>query len=286
MHDGGDELEEIKREIVESRALTIKTNNLVNGLAADIHSISRRQQGYERSSKINGIGFYALVLVLVLIGAKMVVDARVDAERARAKDHRDQVARLEKEIKILQSREERRTQAERRASEFQSLIDSHQRALALERWPEVSRAALTPTERQAFQRAVERFRNELSLLEYQAGLEHIRARRWHEAEISLRSSLSHQGDAAHSPEARFQLARSLRTLGQQREAISLLIQLVESSADREVLDDATLLLAEAQIDAEAWNDAKSTLRTFLRRFPNSALGGRARSELAKLRLYH
>ena len=28
------ELEEIKREIVESRALTIKTNNLVNALAA------------------------------------------------------------------------------------------------------------------------------------------------------------------------------------------------------------------------------------------------------------
>ena len=42
------ELEEIKREIVESRALTIKTNNLVNALAADLKSISKRQQGSER----------------------------------------------------------------------------------------------------------------------------------------------------------------------------------------------------------------------------------------------
>jgi hypothetical protein len=30
------DLEEIKREIVESRSLTIKTNNLVNALAADL----------------------------------------------------------------------------------------------------------------------------------------------------------------------------------------------------------------------------------------------------------
>ena len=42
------DLEEIKREIVESRSLTIKTNNLVNALAADLKSIAKRQQGYER----------------------------------------------------------------------------------------------------------------------------------------------------------------------------------------------------------------------------------------------
>ena len=42
------ELEQVKREIVESRALTIKTNNLVNALAADLKSISKRQQGSER----------------------------------------------------------------------------------------------------------------------------------------------------------------------------------------------------------------------------------------------
>ena len=62
MDDFGEELEEIKREIVESRALTIKTNNLVNGLAADIHGIGKRQQGYERNLKFSSVGFYALVV--------------------------------------------------------------------------------------------------------------------------------------------------------------------------------------------------------------------------------
>ena len=78
----GEELEEIKREIVERRALTIKTNNLVNGLSADIHGIGKRQQGYERSLKFSSVGFYAVVLGLVLTGAKIIIETRVDAERS------------------------------------------------------------------------------------------------------------------------------------------------------------------------------------------------------------
>lgn len=286
MDDFGEELEEIKREIVESRSLTIKTNNLVNGLSADIHGIGKRQQGYERSLKFSSVGFYALVLGLVLMGAKIVIDARVEAERALAKGLTDSVERLEKEIKQLQSREEARAQAERRAVEFHELVANQNRAEALKRWPEVSKLTLTRTERVTFERAIERFRNEMSMIAYQTGLDHIRAQRWHEAERALRSSLENKEDAAHADEARYQLARALRTLGRQREAISILIELSEGSAAREVTDDATLLLAQAQIDIEAWNDAKNTLRALVRRFPNSPQRNEARAELARLKLHH
>ncbi|HWO10807.1 MAG TPA: tetratricopeptide repeat protein [Polyangiaceae bacterium] len=282
----GEELEEIKREIVESRALTIKTNNLVNGLSADIHGIGKRQQGYERSLKFSSVGFYAVVLGLVLTGAKIIIDTRVDSERGARKDLEDNAERLEKEIKLLQGREDARVQAERRAAEFHELITAQNRAEVLKRWPEVEKLELTRTERVTFERAVERFRNELSVIAYHAGLDHVRAQRWHEAERALRSSLENKDDAAHSDEARYQLARALRTLGRQREAISMLMELSEGAATREVTDDATLLLAQAQIDIEAWNDAKNTLRNFLRRFPNSPNRNQARAELEKLRLDH
>jgi TolA-binding protein len=286
LDDFGEELEEIKREIVESRALTIKTNNLVNGLSADIHGIGKRQQGYERSLKFSSVGFYAVVLGLVLTGAKIIIDARVDAERSARKDLEDNVERLEKEIKLLQGRDDARAQAERRAAEFQDLIAAQNRAEVIKRWPEVEKLELTRTERMTFERAVERFRNELSVIAYHTGLEHVRAQRWHEAERALRSSLENKDDAAHSDEARYQLARALRTLGRQREAISILMELSDGSTTREVTDDATLLLAESQIDIEAWNDAKNTLRNFLRRFPNSPNRNQARTELEKLRLDH
>ena len=286
MDDFGEELEEIKREIVESRSLTIKTNNLVNGLSADIHGIGKRQQGYERNLKFSSVGFYGLVVGLVLLGAKVVIDARVDAEQAVAKELRTNHERLEKELKLLEAREEARTLAERRAMEFQDLITSQNRVEALKRWPEITKLALTRAERVNFERAVERFRNEMSVIAYNTGLDHVRAERWHEAEKALRSSLENKEDAPHADEARYQLARALRTLGRQREAISLLLDLSEGSTSNEVTDDATLLLGQAQMDIEAWNDAKNTLRSFVRRFPNSPLRFTARDELAKLKLNH
>jgi len=48
MHEVDDELRDIKREIIESRGLVIKTNNLTNALSADVKSIAKRQQGYEQ----------------------------------------------------------------------------------------------------------------------------------------------------------------------------------------------------------------------------------------------
>ena len=286
MDEFGNELEEVKREIVESRSLTIKTNNLVNALAADIKSIAKRQQGYERRLFWSSATAYVVVVGLILVVGKVVLDARVEAIRAQTKDTRDELDRQKKELKILQAREEARARAERRASEYYALVVSNKRREVIEQFEEVSKLELSKTELLVFERALEAAKNELSLIAYQTGIDHARTGRWHEAEQALRESLKYKDDAAHSAQARFQLARALRTLGRQREAIPLLIQLSEASADKEVMDDATFLLAQAQVDIEAWNDAKTTLRAFIRRFPSSSHINDARGKLADIQLYH
>jgi hypothetical protein len=71
-----------------------------------------------------------------------------------------------------------------------------------------------------------------------------------------------------------------------REAIPILMQLSEVSADKDVMDEATLSLALAQLDIQAWNDAKGTLRAFLRRFPSSPHLNEVKAKLAQVQLYH
>jgi len=286
MDEFGDELEEIKREIVESRSLTIKTNNLVNALAADVKSIAKRFQGYERRLTWNSATAYAAFVATVLFAGKVVLDARVDAIRAQTKDTHDLADKLEKELKTLQQREEGRTRAERRAAEYYGLIAAGKRREIIDQYEEVSHFELSRAERLVFDAALERAKNELSLIAYQTGLDHVRTARWHEAEQALRESLGEKSDAAHSAEARYQLAVTLRALGRQRDAIPMLIELSESSTDKEVVDDATFLLGSCQVDIEAWNDAKTTLRTFIRRFPSSARLNDARAKLAELQLFH
>lgn len=280
------DLEEVKREIVESRALTIKTNNLVNALSADLKSIAKRQQGYERRIFIHSVTAYVVVVAVIMILTKVALDAQVDAVREEGKGLRDELAETKKDLAATQKREETRSSAARKAAEYYALIKDNKRREIIDQLPEVMRLDLTPTEREAFERAATQAKTELSLIAYQTGVEHARSQRWHEATQSLRESLDLVPDAGHAPQATYELAQALRELGRQREAIPLLMRLTEASADREVLDEATMLLAECQLDIHAWNDAKSTLRAFLRRFPKSPLANDARTKLSEVNLYH
>ena len=74
-----EELRDIKREIIESRGLIIKTNNLTNALAADLKSIGKRQQNFERRALWNSAAANLLFVVVVIAAVKFAWDARVDA---------------------------------------------------------------------------------------------------------------------------------------------------------------------------------------------------------------
>lgn len=280
------ELEQVKREIVESRALTIKTNNLVNALAADLKSISKRQQGSERRVLVTSATGYVVTIGIILVFVKLAWDIRIDTVRGETRETRSQLEQLAKEQKLILGREEARTSASRQAAEFYRLVLQNKRREIIDGYSTVSKLELSATERAVFESAVERAKNELSLIAYQTGVDHIRMARWHEAQQALRESLQYKSDAAHSPQANYQLSRALIALGLHREAIPLLMQLSESSADKEVMDEATLTLAHAQLEIQAWNDAKSTLRSFVRRFPTSAHINEAKGKLAEVSLYH
>jgi TolA-binding protein len=284
--DFDDELREIKREIVESRGLIIKTNNLTNALASDLKSISKRQIGFERRAFWNSASANLLFVVVVIGVVKLAWDARVDAVQGETRGARDKLTKLEAELKDVQRRNDDRVRAESAAAAFYELIRAERREELIEGFEQLRKEPLTRAELAFFSDAVERARGELSIKSYHAGLDHVRAGRWHEAATSFEDSVRQQDSGAHSPSARLNLARAYRKLARQRDAVPILVQLSEASPDKEVMDDATFLLAECLIDIQAWNDAKTTLRSFIRRFPDSALINDARMALADVSLKH
>lgn len=280
------EIEEIKREIVESRALTIKTNNLVNALAADLKSIARRQQSFARQSVWNSATAYVVTILMLFVVLKFAWDARLEAVRAETATAKEQLTALQAEVDTLRGREEERLRLDKKSAEFFQLLRDGQRQALLERYAEIEKLPLSRSQLDVFRSAAEQARDELSVAAYLKGMEHARAGRWQEAEEQFRESLARRSTAAHSPPATLQLAVALRNLGRHREAISYLSSLSEASPDPEVMDEATWLLAECQIETEAWNDAKATLRGFIRRFARSAHINEVRTKLAELQLYH
>lgn len=281
-----DELREIKREIVESRGLVIKTNNLTNALAADLKTISKRQIAFERRAIWNSAGANLLFVIVVVVVVKLAWDARIDVVQADTRNAKDKVTKLENDIKEMQQRIDDRIRAESAAAAFHELIRAGRKQEIIDGFEALRKEPLSRAEVAFFTDAVDLARADLSVKSYQSGLDHLRTGRWHEAAVAFEDAIRLKESASHVPSARLQLARAYRKLSRQRDAIPILMQLSEASPDREIVDDAMFLLGECLVDIQAWNDAKTTLRGFIRRFPDSSYINDARMALADISLKH
>lgn len=284
MDDIDEELTEIKREIVESRGLVIKTNNLTSALAADLRTITKRQQTFERVAFFNS-AFVFVIFVAVVIGTVYVAwNARVDTIGRETRDAKEKAERANQEVESLKKQISDRAAAESAASAFYELVRANRRREVIDGFRKLRDLPLSRAEMSFFSDAVEKAKSDLSIESYQAGLDHTRGGRWNEATKAFQESIDLSSTGSHTPSAELELARALRKLSRSKEAVPILSRLSESSPNPEILDDATFLLAESLVDIQAYNDARSAYRSFIRRFPNSLLVNDAKMALAELSL--
>ena len=286
MHEVDDELREIKREIIESRGLVIKTNNLTNALSADIKSIAKRQQSYETRLRWNSATAYIVFVVVVFAALKFAVDARVDAIEAKYLHLGHENTRLADEMNEFKDRERARTTAAENAQKFYDLVRQNKKIEIVRGWEKMKDQPITKTEQAIFEDAVEKAKSDLAVQYYQDGQEKTKLQRWQEAATAFEESLKYNDNSAVAPAVRLALATAYRKLKRQRDAIPILTQLSEQSLDKEIQDDALYLLASCQMDLEAWNDAKTSWRTLLRKFPDSHWMNEAKLHLAQLTAFH
>jgi TolA-binding protein len=286
MREADDELQEIKREIIESRGLVIKTNNLTNALSADIKSIAKRQQSYERRLGWNSATAYAVFVVVTFAAFKFLVDARVDAIDVQTKHLQQENARLKQSLDESRTREAERQAAELEAAKFYDLTKQGKRSDLIKGWDSMRTKPLSKAEAEFLADAVEHAKTEQAVTLYLQGLESARLQRWQEAATAFEESLHYEDGGSVAPQAKLQLGSAYRKLHKQKDAIAVLGPLSESTVDKEVVDDALDELAWCQTEIEAYNDAKNTWRTLLRKFPDSHFAPEAKVALSSLSLTH
>lgn len=282
MADVDEEIREIKREIIESRGLVIKTSNLTNSLAADIKSIAKRQVGYERRFNWNSWIAYILFAVLSFSGLYFATSARIGEFESRANQLEERTAELQRELEEERQGSERRARAEAQAAQFYRLVRERRRAEAVEQYPELRREQLSPAEAAFFRDMIDRFQVDLSVQAYQTGLDLVRTGRYAEAAEAFQEATRLDEDGTHIPAVKLELARALRHLGRDRLAKELAADVAEQTVDRELQDDGLLLFAQCAESLGEIDEARAAMRTYMRRWPRSAFAVDVRRHLADL----
>jgi TolA-binding protein len=284
MRDADEEIREIKREIIESRGLVIKTNNLTNALAADIKSIAKRQAGYERRFNWNSAVAYALFATLSFVGLKLWSDVRLREIEGETKSLERELRELRRDLSEETARAEARERAEAKAAQFYDLVRLQKRAEAVERFEAIRHEPLSRAEAAFFADVVERFRLELSVQAYQNGLDLARTGRYAEAADQFQEAIRLKEEAGHIPAVKYNLARTLARLGRTGEAMVLAQAVIDQNVDRELQDDGAWLLAECAESLGNLDDARNALRMIMRRWPRSQIATDARRHLGELNL--
>ncbi|GAB4213484.1 MAG: hypothetical protein OHK0013_37400 [Sandaracinaceae bacterium] len=282
MADVDDEIREIKREIIESRALIIKTSNLLSALAADVKAVAKRQAGYERRFTWNSWVAYILFAGLSFLGLWLAKNASVGEIESESERLRGQVEQLQRELGEETQRAEARAHAEAQAAQFYRLIRERRREEAVEQYPTVRREQLSAAEAAFFRDTIDQFQEDLSVQAYQTGTDLVRTGRYAEAAEAFQESLRLREDGPHTPAVRLDLARALRRLGQDARAKDLAAEVAEQNVDRELQDDGLLLFAECAEAMGQIDEARAALRTYLRRWPRGAFAVDVRRHLADL----
>jgi len=154
----------------------------------------------------------------------------------------------------------------------------------VEGYDEIHQEQLSKAEAEFFGDTEERFRLQLSVNSYQAGLGLMRTGRYAEAAEAFQDAIRMKEEASHIPAVKLDLARALWHLGRAGEATLLAQEVIDQNIDKELQDDATWLLSECAEDLGNVDDARNALRSLLRRWPRSALVPDARKRLSELNL--
>ena len=282
MRDVDDEVRQIKKEIVESRGLIIKTNNLVNALGADIKSIAKRQAGYERRLNWNSGVAIAVIGVLSFVGLKLYFDAQLSGVRSEMTDAETTVDQLKRDLGDEVRRASDRSTAATKAVKYYELIRARKRVQVVRGYPDMAKEALSPAEAAVFRDFEQQFRRDLSLEAYQEGLAQVDAKKYGDAIKRFEESIELHPDGAHIPAVKHSLALSLRKQKRSAEALVFAQQVADQTTDGALQPDGWWLVALCARDLDDLDTAREALRILIKKWPRSALSREARPLLREV----
>ncbi|MBL8920747.1 MAG: tetratricopeptide repeat protein [Myxococcaceae bacterium] len=241
-------LEEIRREVVEARNMTIKTDNALKSLHAELKVVSSQQADFQRRTWFATGAAYLGFLAVCVGGAIAVSGARASSANEQRQRLEQQVAELTAQLDKQKSEAQAVEKAERAAADVyrqMTTLAGEERLKGVEALAKLDTSKLTPLTRQALQDRATLLRKEVGASVLERGKTAFRRGDWPEAVEQLTRFLAMNPVEEDALDASFFLGNSLFQSRKYEEAIKPLTRFVEGDKKARTRDFALVMLVQS-----------------------------------------
>jgi len=279
-------LAELKKEIIETRNLVIRNDNLLKTFGADLKTIGRKQENFERKQWISSAIAYVLFVALAsgaayLASQGYLAQAQSEIEALTQKAQEATLAAKQAEEELAKAREA----SQAALAAYQKLMDAapSEREAVVAEVQAVDKTRLSRLEARALEDRARAMIQQLANEKFESGRAAYRRKDWRTAVDDLLKGMSLWPDHPLAPEHSFFLGTAANETRQYELVEQYLTRYIEEQKGRGNKDYAYLLLGNAQAALGKLSQAEATLRRGLERFPNSQFATSMRRRAATFR---
>jgi tetratricopeptide (TPR) repeat protein len=236
-----EELARLREEVVNTRNLTIKTDNHVQGLSSEVKAIARALGTTERKNLLNSFVAYILFVVLIAGGLWLTFQARTERNQVdhalfekKESEYRERISELNAELG-------RWKQIERELLEFERLVKEGQKEQAVTAFNALRRVRFSGL----LEDLVSRFKADVAKDTFDHGKQLFDQGNFAQADEAFSKALEYHADPPYKGELLYFQGMAALRLKDFPRATELLRTAIGTDLDRKLQTDASYNLAFA-----------------------------------------
>jgi len=285
-HSTGDrDFDVLRREIIESRNLVIKTDNLLKNLHAELKQMGRKQELFEKRHMATSVAAYILFATIATIGAFSFARAEIRSAREEAVANEGKAKQLTQEVEGLRRADGARRDASEKAARAYELLGSEKegpgQTLAMDQALHLDRQLLSRLEAKALDDRAAGMKTKMA----QAALERVNAafRRndWSSTAQELTRYLELE-PKNEEPMVWFRLGNALTQAREHQKAIGPLETFLKNTGPTKTAQYAGYLLGTDYEESGNPEKARQTYERALGLYPTGEFSSTIRGRLKRL----
>lgn len=274
-----EEIARLREEVVSARNLTIKTENQVRNLTAEIKDIGRTMGQGERRNLLNSFVAYILFVVLIAGGLWLTFQARLEKSQVDRALFQRTEAEYQEQIAALKAELGRWHQIERELLEFERLVKEGKKEEAVAAFSALRRVRFAGL----LEDLVARFKAEVARETFDRGVELFDEGNFAKADEAFTKALEYHADPPYRGELLYRQGMAAIRLKDFPRGAELLRQaLTHEDLERKYEADASYHLAYAHDRMGEKRTARDLYNRFVRRHGRHPFSSRAKQRFKQL----